>query len=152
MEQKLKKIASNFRTAIEIAKDHGEFKSIVPFSRFPRGCCGDTSDLLAQYLLEHHINSLYVCGNRYFPDPDEGTQSHAWLVVNGLIIDITGDQFSDRVSYYNYNERVYVGPGDAFHDLFTVTASDIYEFHGIQSYSNASRLLYLYNIIKKYCE
>lgn len=32
------------------------------YCRFLRACCGDTSDLLAQYLLDKDIKADYVCG------------------------------------------------------------------------------------------
>jgi hypothetical protein len=52
--------------AIEKVKEAGEFETDFSFSKFPSACCGDASDLLAQYLLENGIKSTYVCGNRYF--------------------------------------------------------------------------------------
>lgn len=154
MYETLEGLVYEFRAAIDQANAQGEFAFDQSFLRFPCGCCGDASELLAQYLLEHGIRSTYVCGNRYFDDPEEGTQSHAWLRVDGLIIDITGDQFCDRISYYNYDQRVYIGPGDAFHDLFYVNKRDIHEFNGIDNYSSTCqyRLSKLYGIIRKYCK
>lgn len=152
MERRIRKLAIQFRTAIEMAKADGEFNSDFLFPQFPHGCCGDASDLLGQYLLENGIESYYVCGNRYFDDPEEGTQSHAWLLVEGLIVDITGDQFSDRASYYNYDEAVYVGIGDSFHDLFEIEDRDVHKFPGIENYGGIclTRLFDLYEKIKKY--
>lgn len=153
MKQKVEYLASVFRTAIENAKEAGEFDSDFPFSQFPRACCGDATELLAQYLLENKIKSTYVCGNRYFGNPEECTQSHAWLVVDGLIVDITGDQFLNNKSYYNYDVPVYVGIGDAFHSLFEIEERDVYEFTGIENYGHMcqSRLFGLYKKIMKYC-
>lgn len=154
MRGKLEQFAVRFREAIERAKEAGEFDSDFTFLRFPCACCGDASDLLAQYLLENGIESTYVCGNRYFDDPEEGTQSHAWLLVGRFIVDITGDQFSNRSTYYNYNQQVYVGTGDAFHQLFEVEAVNVHEFHGIECYGHMcqARLFGLYRKIMKYCE
>ena len=67
---KIKVLATSFRGAIEIAKDAGEFDNDFAFPRFPKGCCGDTSDLLAEYLAQQDIYTYYVCGQK-------GTQSHA---------------------------------------------------------------------------
>lgn len=53
------------------------------FKNFPRGCCGDTSNLLAKYLTEHNILAEYVWGI------NNNGQSHAWLESQGTIIDIT---------------------------------------------------------------
>lgn len=152
--KELEHFAFEFRMAIERAKAEGEFDSDLTFFQFPLACCGDASDLLAQYLLENGIKSTCVCGNRYFDNPETGTQSHAWLLVNGLIIDITGDQFNNQSSYYNYNKRVYVGKGDAFHKLFEVENRHTYDFEGIENlgYVCQSRLFDLYRKIKRYCE
>ena len=143
MKFPIEKLASEFRTAIEMAKKEGEFEADFIFSRFPRGCCGDVSSLLGQYLLENNIKSNYVCG----------MQSHAWLVVDRMIVDITGDQFRNKKSYYNYDKRVYVGTGDLFHELFEVEDRNVREFYGIESYSAVcrQRLFTLYEKIKKYC-
>lgn len=153
MNQKVEQLAIEFRMAIEKVKEAGEFETDFSFSKFPSACCGDASDLLAQYLLENGIKSTYVCGNRYFNNPKEGTQSHAWLLVNGLIVDITGDQFKYNDMYYNYDIKVYVGKEDAFHSLFEVEERDIHEFYGLENYDHTyqSRLFDLYEKIKRYC-
>ena len=48
------KLSMRFRYAIGQANNERLFNR-DSFSYFPRGCCGDASDLLAQYLLEHGI-------------------------------------------------------------------------------------------------
>lgn len=148
----VQRLVSLFRRAIDAAKLNGEFESDFAFCRFPRGCCGDASDLLGEYLLENGIESTYVCGNRYFDDPEEGPQSHAWLLVEGMIADITGDQFSDRAIYYYYNIPDYYGPEDAFHKLFDVEDRDVHPFYGLKNFSPIclGRLYELYGKIKKY--
>lgn len=150
MKQRVEQLAGEFRTAIEKAKVAGEFDSDFSFSQFPHACCGDASDLLAQFLLENKIKSMYICGNRYFDDPEEGTQSHAWLLVDGLIVDITGDQFINNSLYYNYSIPVYVGTEDVFHSLFE--EQDVHEFYGIENYGHICqpRLFDLYRKIKKF--
>lgn len=149
---KIEELAISFRTAIEVAKDAGEFDSDFLFPRFPCGCCGDAADLLGEFFLENGIKSYYVCGNRYFDNTEEGTQSHAWLLVDNLIVDITGDQFKARASYYNYDKKVFVGTGDDFHALFRVEKRDMHIFTGIKGYNGIcrSRLFELYQKIKKY--
>ena len=157
---KIKVLATSFRGAIEIAKDAGEFDNDFVFPRFPKGCCGDTSDLLAEYLAQHDIYTYYVCGQK-------GTQSHAWLVLvntvtvttdnsdadrkykslisvynedndvmllrkyynlkDAIIIDITGDQFTNQKCFLYYNIPVYVGFLDDFHKLFRVDQCSIHE-------------------------
>ncbi len=58
---------------------------------FPHGSCGDASILLGQYLLDHSLGLWeYIGGER-----EQDLHSHAWLERDGLIVDITADQFDD---------------------------------------------------------
>lgn len=145
-------LANKFRNAIEIARDKGCFRHDISFHKFPLGCCGDASDLLAQYLTKHGIDTLNVCGNYYYDDPNIGAQSHAWLEYKDIIIDITGDQFKHYPEFLNYNIPVYVGERDKMHELFEVSSMDI---HKAGIYIDPCsplniRLMNLYNIIKSY--
>ena len=115
-------------------------------------CCGDTSDLLAQYLLDKGIKTDYVCGT-YWGKPDGNGQSHAWLMVDKyIIIDITGDQFSGKSTFLNYDKSVYVGEGDDFHRLFEVEDRDVHEHRGLSALGGfcGPRLWDLYRKILKY--
>lgn len=76
--------AKRFREAIARCKP--QLKAIS-LREFPSGSCGDASDLLGIYLQQSlGISAEYIAG--WF---NEG--SHAWLEFEGLIIDITADQF-----------------------------------------------------------
>lgn len=169
------KIAIRFRTAIEAARDANCFTRDLVFWNFPRGCCSDTCDMLAEYLRGKGIRTIYVCG-------DDNGQSHAWLVVkderiqeprkriyrlpndvqvflsfyngreiaeeiditgyeeqdlqDGLIIDITADQFGEA--------PVYVGAIDDFHKQ--------YEFVSASEHTHISdmRLSDLYKAISRF--
>ncbi len=82
--------AKRFRQAIEKLTTNDIIESQW-FGEFPKGCCGDTTMLLARYLLENQaIQTKYQWGifNK---------QTHAWLELerNKMIIDITADQFDD---------------------------------------------------------
>lgn len=144
-DQKINDLAYIFKSAILSARDEGLFDKDICFYHFPRGCCGDTCDLLASFLKSHGIPTIYVCG-------DYKQQSHAWLVVNddrvksprshfietgtdylkllgqygqkisepikityyeaedlrnGLIIDITADQFGEPSVYVGKQNRFY---------------------------------------------
>ncbi len=66
--------ASQFRKAIEDARDAGCFASDLVFWRFPNACCGDTAVMLAEHLRRKGVETIYVWGWR-------GDQSHAWLAV-----------------------------------------------------------------------
>ena len=49
------------------------------------------------------------------------------MVDKYIIIDITGDQFSGKSTFLNYDKSVYVGEGDDFHRLFEVEDRDVHE-------------------------
>lgn len=73
-DQKIQQLATQYRAAIEAARDAGRFTSDFRFKRFPHGCCGDTSYLLAEYLSEFGIETIWYSTSRR-------DSSHAWLVV-----------------------------------------------------------------------
>ncbi len=148
----IKHLVIQFRNAINAAKHAGEFQNDCSFRNFPRGCCGDTCVLLAQYLLEHGIRTVYVCGT-YRDKISENIQSHAWLLTeNKLILDITGDQFLHNPIFMNYCESVYIGPMDEFHKLFNIDKRDVHENIGIAYLGEICkpRLMKLYRKITEY--
>lgn len=107
---KIRKILANF----EKPDFHYE-TSFYHSSGFPKGCCGDATDLLGLYLLKFHgIESEYVCGERLISNL---YQSHAWLLCQGYIIDITADQFND-IGYKLPDVLIQVQSD--FHDSFDV--------------------------------
>lgn len=80
-------VAFRFRNAI-VRCPRDDLRSLRDF---PRGSCGDASVLLGEYLYQTgHGQWDYVAGER---EPD--LHSHAWLEQDGLIVDITADQFND---------------------------------------------------------
>lgn len=148
----IKRLSNQFRRAIQLAMDEGEFSSDIAFRRFPHGCCGDASDLLAQYLLDNGIITYYVYGV-YSNGITDSMQSHAWLITEGhTIIDITGDQFKDDPEFMKYSEEVYIGSVDKFHHLFEVDEGDIHKNCGINALGDMchARLNELYNTIMRY--
>ena len=70
----IKCLSTNFRQAIETARDNGDFSEDLCFDHFPRGCCGDTCYLLAEYLRTFAVESIYYSGTR-------DDWSHAWLII-----------------------------------------------------------------------
>lgn len=148
----IKLFVKQFRDAIDRARDAGEFDCDFSFHKFPLGCCGDTSDLLAQFLLEKNIRTYYVCGT-HRSGKFEDIQSHAWLITDSnIIIDITGDQFKFNPDFLNYDTPVYIGYGDNFHNLFEFEDRDIHENNGIDALGSMcqTRLKSLYNKIVRY--
>ena len=67
-------LVKEFRSKMDCAFHEGLFSTDIAFKRFPKGCCGDTCYLLAEFLKSHGINTVYVCST--FRD-----QSHAWLML-----------------------------------------------------------------------
>ncbi|EMV2054497.1 MULTISPECIES: hypothetical protein [Vibrio harveyi group] len=88
-------------------------------SGFPNGCCGDATDLIGLYLSKYYeLESTYVCGKGLGNNPN---QSHAWLLCQGYIIDITADQFNAK----GYKlASVIIEKQSQFHDSF-----DTYKSH-----------------------
>jgi hypothetical protein len=83
--------ASVFRSALD-AIDRAHWERIY-IDRFPHGACGHCAELLAHYLQQRFgITADYVC-KEFYDSGDAHETSHAWLEWNGLIIDISGDQF-----------------------------------------------------------
>lgn len=82
--------ATRFRAALdEVERQHW---ARIYIQNFPSGSCGHCSELLALYLSERFDIALeYVC--KLAVNTQDLSASHAWLEWNGLIIDITGDQF-----------------------------------------------------------
>jgi hypothetical protein len=97
--------ASRFRNAI-VRCPRDDLRSLRDF---PRGSCGDASVLLGEYLHQTgHGQWDYVAGER---EPD--LHSHAWLEQDGLIVDITADQFDD------VDEPVIVTSDRSWHQQFS---------------------------------
>ncbi|WP_404351689.1 hypothetical protein LG324_03010 [Phycicoccus jejuensis] len=63
----------------------------VGLDAFPKGACGDTCEMLADFLRSRSLGDpTYVTGLS-----EDHARSHAWLEIDDLIIDITADQFGD---------------------------------------------------------
>ena len=143
--EKVLTLATQLREAIEATSF-----TTPPMDRFPKGCCGDATIFLSEYLMEHGYKTIYYCGLHPFEEEERNPQSHAWVVLDGsLIADITGDQFEDNEDFLNYNIPVYVGVMDNFHRLFS--SKQVERIGGIDCYDAHSRgiLRAQYNRIKE---
>lgn len=151
----LERLTAKFREAIDLALKAGEFNGDSVYCRFPFFCCGDTSFLLAWYLLNNGIKTFYVSG-MYHGETNGDWQSHAWLTTymtcKCTIIDITGDQFRNNSTFLNYDKSVYVGEWDDFHKLFKAEYIDICKCCESKAPGEflGPRLLDLYMKISKY--
>lgn len=117
----LKDYAVRFRRAIEKSLKTEDYSWDTNFIRFPYGCCTYASDLLQKYLYNNGIETLSVAGVY-------NNDSHCWLeTYDGIVIDITGDQYSSRKGLMHYSIPVYVGRKDEFHSLFKLYPPAAYE-------------------------
>lgn len=95
-------LAYEFRSALEIVSDKRNYGRLKIFASFPDGCCGYTSDLLAEYLIENGIQRerIQVLNG----ESDKGNYSHCWLMIDDMhYIDITADQFSYKPHFEKYS-------------------------------------------------
>ncbi|MGA5824291.1 hypothetical protein ACPC54_41425 [Kitasatospora sp. NPDC094028] len=95
-EELIRQDAQRFRWALEAAAFQLAERSwtLYGLRDFPTGACLDASLLLAEYLTDRGRGEWKcVVGER--PVGPAMPHSHAWLERNGLIVDITADQFAD---------------------------------------------------------
>lgn len=59
-DKRIEQLAHRFRQAIDAAYRAHEFRDDFRFKKFPTGCCGDTSYLLAEYLLQSGSETIWV--------------------------------------------------------------------------------------------
>lgn len=150
-ENEIEKIVKKIRTAIEDAKtarESGEF-----FRRFPVGQCGHTSDVLAQYFIDNGIGPITYVNGTYYGDDWEDIWSHTWLLIDGLVVDITGDQFKFHEKPLQNNIHVYIGPMTEWYYLFEVARSGIHEHNGLEkSWTGYYELKRCYETMRKYMD
>jgi hypothetical protein len=64
----------------------------LEFGSFPHGTCGPVSELMGRIVFERTSREgIYICGDGH--PALRPQQSHAWLEVEGVIVDLTHDQF-----------------------------------------------------------
>jgi hypothetical protein len=103
-------LATRFRSAIR-ATDPCEVDPEVRFivAAFPKGVCGAVCFLLGHFLRENGFpGAEYVNGFRR-----RDGESHAWIETDGIIVDITSDQFAEIA------EEVVVTRDFAWHRQFS---------------------------------
>jgi hypothetical protein len=117
--QRVRGIALAFRRALE---EHGPESSVSSLRHFPRDSCADAVLLLGAYLFDKGIGPFEAVGGR-FEDCLSGTwYSHAWLEREGVIVDITADQFPGM------SEPVIVTRDPAWHRRFQTSNRGVADF------------------------
>jgi len=105
----LTKLATEFRRMIE---NSDWSKLTMEFEYFPFGSCGDASILLAQYLLDEGFDTpTYVSAQLNLRERNPG---HAWLELDGVIIDITADGFDPKAP------EVIITENSEWHEMFEI--------------------------------
>ena len=66
MDKNIYSLVTEFRKAVECAQNEGALKENQIISRFPKGCCGEISSLLAKYLFE---NGVDITGDQFKDNP-----------------------------------------------------------------------------------
>ena len=147
--KKLEALVFGFRNAIELAKDNNEPGYF--FRKFPTGQCGHTSDILAQFLIDNGIGPVRYINGTYYGEDGSVMQSHTWLVVKDLIIDITADQFRYHAEPLTNDIPVYIGPMNEYYQLFDTTHGSDHEHFGLeQQWTNYHELKLWYKTILNY--
>ncbi|ARF83194.1 hypothetical protein ACIG0C_30010 [Kitasatospora aureofaciens] len=109
IERHAAEAATRFRRALETSSEETR---LIGLREFPHGACLDASLLLAEYLEDCGLGTWEcVAGER--PFRPALPQSHAWLEQDGLILDITADQFDDAP-----RQAVWVTRDPSWHQQF----------------------------------
>lgn len=110
--------AAAFRAAIERTP---AAQLPIGLQGFPKGACGDATDLLGYYLKTQGLGTFdYVSGEGW--DEDGEWFSHAWLRQGNVIVDITADQFPGKAP-------VIVTDASPWHDGFEAEVPHEADFH-----------------------
>ncbi len=98
--------AEQFRIAIDKVIQNNYIFKDIQMQDFPAGSCMYASKLLGCHLLNNGFQNLYrIYDGTYYDYKSKSfnlfslknEQSHAWLEVEGYYVDITGDQFMNRL-------------------------------------------------------
>ena len=111
----IERLAKEFRYATKAACENGEMRKHPPFSGFPNECCDLTCDLLGQYLFENNIETYQMNGKCKY----DAKWHHVWLLTKDeIVIDITGDQFINKLVSPKEVKEVHVGIEGKIHRIF----------------------------------
>jgi hypothetical protein len=97
--------ASAYRKAFEELKE--AHPGMILLGRFPHGCCSFAAEMMCDHLKELGRDVKCFGGGEL-----ENDGSHIWVVCDGVVVDITADQFGDALP------SVYVGGGLNLHKQY----------------------------------
>jgi hypothetical protein len=116
--ERVRSLATAFRNAIEKCE---RSKLPASFGQFPHGSCGDTVLLLGAFFIDKlGVTFGHVYGE--WGTSVEDFATHAWIERNGVVIDITADQFNE------IDERVIVRRKSDWHDVRRASVEGVADF------------------------
>lgn len=90
--EEIRKIAFDVRNAMESVLANDEIHSShKPYNNFPSGCCGAMSKILTSHFEKLGFENVGYMSGRHVVDG----RGHAWIIIEGICVDITADQFED---------------------------------------------------------
>ena len=90
-----------------------EYGAMFSYARFPQGACGPASEILGRCIEERFsVRPDFVEGAGR---PERRDVSHAWLAFDGVIVDVTHDQY--ETSGLEPRRWVFVQPS-RWHETF----------------------------------
>jgi hypothetical protein len=134
--EKIREVAMKFREAIERTD-----KSLLPvqLQEFPYGA-SDATLLLARYLCENGFGPFeHIVGERN--KCQDTLHYHAWIEKDGLIIDITADQYGE------IPDKVIVSNDSEWHQTFFTESQGVADIEKYIGYNTKRTLLGAYNNI-----
>lgn len=115
----LVQIANAFRKAFETV---GRGQKFGNFPHFPEGCCSWASLFIGNFLIEEYG----LRPQKVYSALRHSGSKHEWVLLDGIIIDITADQFDDALG------SVIVEPESQWHVKFK--ASEISDYLPVSKY------------------
>ena len=127
----------HFRGALELTDPSCFEGTCLSVNYFPYACCDHTSLLLATYLANNSFPGADIIRGIDGGDHQE-LNSHVWLELEGLKIDITADQFN-RYGYEN--APIIVEKANVFLSSFGANNMGLGDFRQFLLLHHASRLI-----------
>lgn len=136
--ENLRKLACDFRKALEDVSDKNLYGRLSIFRRFPNGCCTYASDLLAQYLIDNGIpaESIQTITSETYKE----RYTHCWVMIDERIfMDITADQFNGKAYFMKYSpipDCCIVPRNTGFYKLFHNRTTEYSRNVGLDAYGD----------------